>query len=255
MMGISQHIGVTNLPARVLDRLRWEWREWQSPSRPSFQHDELDRALLELIAWRSGERVLDVGCARGVYLKHLAQRQVDAHGLDISIPLLQQAKSARRPLVAGSGDRLPMKDASFDTILCHKTMYLFSSPELALQEFARVLRPDGRLIFSTSATRSPYTLAQGAAVRMLGKKNWGYANRLGPTEWVRRAQNCGFGDARYYSCNLVVPIVFRVCDRWIVPNEWMRRYARLVRRTSGIAIEGTRPRWLAQDFFVVIQKQ
>lgn len=253
VMALSSPIRSAGLPARFFDRLRWEWREWHAPSLPSFQHEELDHALLDLIPWREGERVLDVGCAHGSYLKQLADRSVDVHGLDISLESLNKAKSVGRPLVAASGDQLPMRDDSFDTILCHKTMYLFSTPEKALREFARVLRPNGRLVFSTSATRSPYGLAQSAAVRLFDRRNWGFGNRLGPTAWVRLASACGFGDARFYACNLVMPIVFRVCDRWIVPNEWMRRYARLSRRISGLPIEGACPRLLAQDYFVTMR--
>jgi ubiquinone/menaquinone biosynthesis C-methylase UbiE len=253
-MALSRPIRIAQLPTRIADRLRWEWREWHAPSRPSFQHDELDHALLDLIPWHEGERVLDVGCARGSYLKRLADRQVEVIGLDISFDLLREAKGVGRPLVMASGDRLPIRDGSIDSILCHKTMYLFDSPMTALREFARVLRPGGRLVFSTSSTRSPYSLVQAAAVRLLDRRNWRFGNRLGPTEWVRIAQDCGFDQARFYSCNLVIPVVFRICDHWIVPNEWMRRLARFSRRVTQFPIEGSRPRRLAQDFFITLQR-
>ncbi|HPF38593.1 MAG TPA: class I SAM-dependent methyltransferase [Phycisphaerae bacterium] len=241
-------------PARVLDRLRWEWREWHTPSRPSFQHEELDHTLLKLIPWSADERVLDVGCAHGVYLRELADRGVAVTGLDVSRDALRRARLAKRPVIAASGDRLPFRDASYDTILCHKTMYLFRSPETALREFARVLQPGGRLVFSTSATRTPYALAQRLAVGLLDRKDWAAGNRLDAWDWVRRAEAIGFGDARFYSCNLVAPIVFRVCDRWIIPNEWMRRYARTIRQIVGTNVDSNRPSRMAQDVFVVLRK-
>ncbi|MCB9857616.1 MAG: class I SAM-dependent methyltransferase [Phycisphaerales bacterium] len=254
-MALSRSIRIRTLPARVVDRLRWEWREWHTPSRPSFQHEELDHALLDLIPWRIGERVLDVGCAHGSYLRQLANRQVAIHGLDVSTASLRRAIQYGRPLVAASGERLPFADESFETVLCHKTMYLFRTPEAALEEFARVLRPGGRIVFSTSATRTPYALIQQAAVRILNQRNWSSGNRLGPAAWVRTAKNCGFDQPHFYSCNLVAPIVFRMCDRWIVPNEWMRRVARTVRRVTGTPIDSARPHRLAQDFFVVMKKK
>ncbi|MCA9255176.1 MAG: class I SAM-dependent methyltransferase [Phycisphaerales bacterium] len=241
-------------PARVLDRLRWEWREWRTPSRPSFQHEELDHTLLQLIPWSADERVLDVGCAHGVYLRELADRWVAVTGLDVSRDALQRARRANRPVVVASGERLPFQDATYDTILCHKTMYLFRSPDTALREFARVLRPGGRLVFSTSATRTPYALAQRLAVGLLDRKDWAAGNRLDARGWASRAEAFGLADARYYSCNLVAPIVFRVCDRWIVPNEWMRRYARTIRQIVGNNVEGGRPSRIAQDFFVILRK-
>lgn len=243
-----------NLPAKLVDRLRWEWREWHSPSRPSFQHEELDHALWTLIPWRAGERVLDVGCAHGEYLRRLADRRVDVFGVDVSMPSLLRARQHGRPLMVGSGDRLPVGDQSFDTILCHKTMYVFASPERTLREFSRVLRPGGRLVFSTSATRTPHSVMQRFAIRLLNNRNWAFGNRLGPATWVRLAREAGFEDARHFSCNLVVPLIFRVCDRWLIPNEWMRRYARVMRRISGMAIESRSPRRLAQDFLIVVSK-
>lgn len=253
-MAISRPIRLSQFPSRLLDRLRWEWREWHTPSRPSFQHEELDDALLNRIPWHPGERVLDVGCGNGVYMQELTDRQVNIQGLDLSIPSLLQARRHGRPVVAASGEQLPIRSASFDTILCHKTMYVFASPDAALAEFSRVLRPGGRLVFSTSATRTPYALAQRAATRWLHQSNWRGGNHLGPMQWARRARQHGFHDARFYSCNLVVPIVFRVCDRWIVPNEWMRRYARFVRRLTNCPVEGARPRRAAQDYVMVLTK-
>lgn len=254
-MATPRTIRLINLPARIADRLRWEWHEWHSPSRPSFQHEELDHAILDLVPWRAGERVLDVGCAQGHYLRKLAERDVHVVGLDLSIDSLRRARCHGRPVLAASGERLPVRDASFDTIFCHKTMYMFGNPADALREFARVLRPAGRLVFSTSATRTPYAFIQRAAIRLLKQSDWRFGNRLAPGEWQRLAEGIGFADTRYYACNLVVPIVFRVCDHWILPNEWMRRYARAVRRMTNCPPSANRPNALAQDYVIVMSKR
>ena len=246
---------LTALPARVASRLQWEYREWRTPSRASFLQEELDHAMLDAVAWTPGERVLDVGCGTGIYSRKLIEKQLNITGLDMSSELLARAAANGLPLLQASGEQLPVANESFDTIFCHKTAYLFAQPNMALAEFHRVLRPGGRVLLSTSRTRSPYALAQAAAIRLSRNRDWGFNNRLGPGAWMTLATAAGFDVRTVYSCNLVGPIVFRVCDRWIVPNEWMRRFNRVLRRGTGWPLAGTRPRLLAQDFVLELVRR
>ncbi len=163
---------------RIADRARWELKEWRTPSRASFLQKELDRALLDQVRWLADERVLDVGCAHGVYMDALRRRGANVTGIDISIASLNRAKAAGGSILAASGDALPFADGSFDTILCHKALFLFESPHRLIAEFRRVLRLDGRVVFSGSNTRSPYGMAQAAAIRMTRSANWATANQL-----------------------------------------------------------------------------
>jgi len=48
-------------------------------------------------------------------------------------------------VVQANGDQLPFADASFDYVFHFGGIKLFTSPEKALLECARVLRPTGRL--------------------------------------------------------------------------------------------------------------
>jgi len=246
---------LTALPARVASRLQWEYREWRTPSRASFLQEELDHAMLDTVAWVPGERVLDIGCGAGAYSRKLAEKKLNVTGLDLSGELLLRAAATGLPLLQASGEQLPVADQSFDTIFCHKTAYLFAQPATALAEFRRVLRSGGRVLLSTSRTRSPYALAQAVAIRLSSNRDWGFNNRLGPSAWMKLAANAGFDVRTIYSCNLVAPIVFRVCDRWIVPNEWMRRLNQTLRRATGWPLAGPRPRLLAQDFVLELVRR
>ncbi len=240
---------------RIADRLGWEFREWRRPSRPSFLLEELDRALLDELSWRPGERVLDVGCGGGAYLRALRARGAEVCGVDLSREALCRASAGGAPVAAASALALPFRGETFDTVLCHRTLYLFDDPDTVAREFAAVLRRGGRLVFSGSNVRSPYARTQALALRMRRNRRWGVANRLSVGEWVRVFARHGFGQDRLYSCNLVWPLVFRIHDRWIIPNEWMRRYARWVRRRTGLPLEsGSASRW-AQDYLVVVRKR
>ncbi len=254
-MEAHSSVRTARLYHRIRDRLRWELREWRAPSRPSFVQDELDAALFDEISWREGERVLDVGCAHGSYMRRLIDRRVDVVGIDLDRTALARAANQCCRVLAASGDRLPFADASFDTVLSHKTMHLFPQPETVVAEFRRVLRPGGRVVFSTSNLASPYARVQAAALRMGRNPNWGKNNRLGVNEWSQLFCDAGMKTAAVYSCNLVWPLVYRVCDRWIVPNEWMRRYTRWVRRTTRMPMQTSRPLGAAMDYIVEIKKQ
>jgi 23S rRNA (guanine745-N1)-methyltransferase len=88
---------------------------------------------------------LDAGCGEGYYLRQLAASKRDVSlsmlGLDISkwAVLAAARRDKRACWVVGSNANLPVLSASVDRLLC-----LFGFP--VYPEFARVLRPGGRLV-------------------------------------------------------------------------------------------------------------
>ena len=240
---------------KTIDRICWEEREWRWPSRPSFLHDELDQAVLREVDWQPGERLLDVGCAGGVYMQALAGRGVRPVGIDLDRSSLKKAAASNLRIAAADGLSLPFADESFDGVLCHKTLYLFRDPPAAARELTRVLRSGGRLVFSSSNAVSPYARVQSLALRDRRNANWSRGNRWTAAQWCRVLAACGLTIRAIYSCNLVWPIVFRVCDRWIVPNEWMRRYSRWVRRITGTPLRTGHPLGAAMDYVVEMTKR
>lgn len=243
-----------SLVQRVVDRMQWEWREFRRPSRATFSQEELDRALLDEVDWPAGDRVLDVGCAKGAYLAAIADKGTRVIGIDLSLKSLGMVRDAGHAALQASGDCLPFGDGTFDTILCHKTMHLFRSPDVTVREFCRVLAEGGRVLMSTSNATSPYARVQAASLARGTHPNWGYANRWTVSDWGRAFAGVGMATRTIYSCNLVWPLVYRVCDQWLIPNEWMRRYSRWVRRTTGIPLRTSHPIGLAQDYLVEFVK-
>lgn len=106
----------------------------------------VSRSVLDALAPDATLRCLDAGCGEGYYLRQLAlalgpQQRLEALGLDIS-KWAVMAAAKRDPAMAwtvGSNARLPVLAETLDCILC-----MFGFPVYA--EFARVLRPGGRLI-------------------------------------------------------------------------------------------------------------
>jgi arsenite methyltransferase len=157
--------------------------------------------LLNLIAWRGDEHVLDVGCGRGLLLLGAAQRLTSgkAVGVDIwsNVDLSSNRpeatlENARRAGVAdrvevknADAQQLPFADASFDVVLSSLVLHNIPSREgrqQAVREIARVLKSGGRIaLLDLRHTR----------------------------DYVEVLRECGLADARRASVGLFLTWLFR----------------------------------------------
>lgn len=108
---------------------------------------------------RAGDRVLDVGCGGGAFLKQLLDRGVQAAGLDHSADMVAVAREQNAAAVAegradireGVVSELPFADGSFSHVFCLHAFFFFPDPVRAIAEMARVLAPGGRLCIITAS--------------------------------------------------------------------------------------------------------
>jgi demethylmenaquinone methyltransferase/2-methoxy-6-polyprenyl-1,4-benzoquinol methylase len=120
-----------------------------------WQDQRWRRAAVRLANVQPGDRVLDVACGTGD-LTHLFARTHAAAvtGLDFTPAMLDiarrklAARPARAPTTYLEGDAmaLPFPDASFDVLSIAFGIRNVSDPARALAQFARVLKPKGRLV-------------------------------------------------------------------------------------------------------------
>ncbi len=114
---------------------RWE---------PLFGLDRERRALVG----RLGGRVLEVGAGNGRNLAHYAPTsKVVAIEPEPHMMRLAQARAGRALLVRGDAEELPFASGSFDTVVACLVLCTIPSPDRALGEICRVLRPGGMLHF------------------------------------------------------------------------------------------------------------
>jgi arsenite methyltransferase len=121
----------------------------------------LNAQVIDMLAVRPGERILEIGFGGGVGLSLLAARHPQARvaGVEISTSMLAAARRRfRRALSAGtmelhdaSVERLPWPDQSFDGAYTINCIYFWPEPVVGLREIYRVLRPSGRLILGVRA--------------------------------------------------------------------------------------------------------
>ncbi len=106
--------------------------------------------LLDAVGAGPGTRLLDVATGPGYVAARAAERGAEATGLDFSDTMLDYAR-AHAPavdFVRGGDQRLELPDASFDAVVAAFLLLHLGTPEPAVAEAARVLRPGGRAAFS-----------------------------------------------------------------------------------------------------------
>jgi SAM-dependent methyltransferase len=116
-----------------------------------FLYHRIEEAMLEE-GTRAGGRTLDVACGVGKLATEVTARGGEGWGLEPSKEMLGLGRwvypDGRAALVRGVAETLPFRDGSFDRIICQGSLDHFVAPQDFMQEAARVMRPDGRLIIA-----------------------------------------------------------------------------------------------------------
>ncbi len=115
---------------------------------------EADAGLLGEVR---GRTVLEIGCGGAQCARWLITRGAEVVALDLSAGQLRHARALSAstgvavPLVQADATRLPLADASVDTACSAFGAIPFVADSAAvMHEVARVLRPGGRWVFSTT---------------------------------------------------------------------------------------------------------
>jgi len=108
----------------------------------------------------SEPRILDAGCQYGRQLMEFLRHgwKCESVGVDIDLEALRYGKSVEPSIDFVGADiegNLPFKDNSFDAVICIGVLHLTKKgASKAVQEIARVLKPDGLLFVTQALTRS-----------------------------------------------------------------------------------------------------
>jgi len=112
------------------------------------------RHVREALAAAPGERILDVGCGPGFYVRELLDEVGETGSItavDASPDMLTLARRrceghANVTFREGNAAALPVDDGGFDAALCVQVMEYVPDPSAALAEIHRALRPGGRAL-------------------------------------------------------------------------------------------------------------
>ena len=138
-------------------------RRYWSAAAPTFD-DEPDHGLADptvrsawrgrLSQWLPGDpaRVVDMGCGTGSLSLLLAELGHDVLGVDSSPDMvaLARAKAASSRVTAeflvGDAEEAGLPEGEFDAVVCRHVLWTLLDPRRALERWARLLKPAGRLL-------------------------------------------------------------------------------------------------------------
>jgi MPBQ/MSBQ methyltransferase len=115
--------------------------------------ERMNEVLLHMLEADDGMSILDVGCGLGGSVEVLGGRLSTAHLVGVNIDARQLAvardvstgPSVVTSWVNADACAMPLRDSSFDRILCIEALPHFCSREVFFREAARVLRSPGRM--------------------------------------------------------------------------------------------------------------
>ena len=115
-------------------------------------HDALESDFRSIVRRLPDHRVksIDVGCGDGFFTKLLAEVQSEVIGVDSSEAYLKEARNLSGNVgnirfVKGDVNKLPFDDGSLNVVWSAHSMHSYPDLERAIEEFRRVLRPNGLL--------------------------------------------------------------------------------------------------------------
>ncbi len=117
-----------------------------------FRTEVTDAAVLRALRPGPEEMILDAGCGEGYLTRRLAGRGALSVGVDRAAGLIDAAVAAGRAgprrarFLLGDLRALPLPDGRFDAVLCNHSLNELRTLGPVFTEFARVLKPGGRLV-------------------------------------------------------------------------------------------------------------
>jgi SAM-dependent methyltransferase len=106
---------------------------------------DLGAPVVELLAPRASERILDLGCGDGVLTAKLASMGCDVVGVDSSAPQIDAARKLGLDARVMNGETLDF-DSEFDAVFSNAALHWMRNPAKVIAGVKRALRAHGRFV-------------------------------------------------------------------------------------------------------------
>lgn len=104
-------------------------------------------SLLELLAPKPGERILDLGCGTGQLTEKIAQSGAKVQGIDSSPAMISQAKENYPQLQFTVADARHFQiNQPFDAVFSNAVLHWIKQPDAVISCIRQALKPGGRFV-------------------------------------------------------------------------------------------------------------
>lgn len=175
--------------------------------------DSLYDRLAELGAWKPGQTLVDLGTGTGTLARGFARRGCRVIGIDISAPLLDQARELATAeglaidFRIASAEETGLQAESADVVSAGQCWHWFDRARAAA-EVRRILVPGGTVIiayFDWIPITENVVHATEALIRE-HNPDWKYGGNFGvQLSWLRELGEAGFEDIQTFSYEVDVP--------------------------------------------------
>ena len=178
---------------------------------------------------KADSRLLEIGCGAGNLLLQATVRESYPVAIDLAMQALTFVRSRLREAKSGSeaprdfmclqsvGELLPMASGSFECVLLSEVIEHLESPQISINEAARVLCPGGRLLVTTPNYRSLWPLMERAvdmlnmAPKMAGEQ---HISRFHPASLKRLLTQAGLGIEYFGTIYNLSPFLSLFSPKW-----------------------------------------
>ena len=137
------------------------WNAVEYDAKHAFVYEKA-KALVELLAPKAGERILDLGCGTGVLTAEIAARGAEILGVDRSEEMIAEARKKSPELRFQLMDARELRfDAEFDAVFSNAVLHWIPEAEAVIASVARALKPGGRFVAEFGGKGNIQRLVEG----------------------------------------------------------------------------------------------
>jgi trans-aconitate methyltransferase len=156
---------------------------------------DLGAPVVDLLAPKAGERILDLGCGDGVLTKTLVDRGCSVVAIDSSAAQVEGARSLGLDAHVGDGEALSF-DREFDAVFSNAVLHWLREADRVIAGVYRALRPEGRFVAELGGAGCVHMI-RTALVKALDARGFDGESRVPwyfptPGDYATRLERAGF---------------------------------------------------------------
>jgi 2-polyprenyl-3-methyl-5-hydroxy-6-metoxy-1,4-benzoquinol methylase len=144
-----------NAISREWDEASEPWADFVREGKDYYREEMNSPAAFKMVGNVKGKRVLDLSCGEGYNTRILARRGAKVVGVDFSRKMIELASKREKEEklgidyhVSDAANLREFRSGCFDLVTCFMVLMDIERYEDAISEVARVLKKNGRFVFS-----------------------------------------------------------------------------------------------------------